>query len=76
MKAQRCVRSALLGGFQVLAASRKQPILPLNARVVVDAFEHPAGEDLGEFFGFNLVKSSAVDAAFRNQSIRWCGLAR
>ncbi len=47
--------------------SRKQPFLLFDAQVSIDAFQHNAGGDLGEFFGLDFVEASAVDAAFRNQ---------
>jgi hypothetical protein len=47
--------------------SRKQPFLLLNAHTTVDAFQHQAGGNLGEFFGFDFVEPAAVDAALRNQ---------
>jgi hypothetical protein len=47
--------------------SRKQPFLLFDAKMGVDALQHTAGGDLGEFFGFDFVEASAVNAAFRNQ---------
>jgi hypothetical protein len=47
--------------------SRKQPFLLFDTKVGVDAFQHHAGGDLGEFFGLDFVEASAVDAALRNQ---------
>jgi hypothetical protein len=41
--------------------------LLFDAQMSIDAFQHNAGGDLGEFFGLDFVEASAVDAAFRNQ---------
>jgi hypothetical protein len=40
--------------------------LLFNAQVSLDPFQHLAGGDLGEFFGFDFVEASAVDAVQRS----------
>jgi hypothetical protein len=44
--------------------SRKQPILPFDVRVSINTFQHNAGRDLAELFGFDFVEQVA----------RTCGL--
>jgi hypothetical protein len=56
-QARNCVCSTLLRCSQVLPASRKQPILPFDVQVSINAFQHEPRGYLPEFFGLDFVEA-------------------